>query len=107
VNDIETEMGDRFGPPPVEVQRLLDLARLRIAAASLSIDSISKQPGILVIGHHDIHRIEKWRQACLLTGQEVRIVENKTVVLPLRDRDASDGDRLFQTIKNIFRVKEN
>ena len=107
VNDIETEMGDRFGPPPAEVQRLLDLARLRIAAASLNIDSISKQPGILVIGHHDIHGIKKWRQACLLAGQEVRIVENKTVVLPLHKRDASDGDRLFQTVKNIFRVKDN
>jgi transcription-repair coupling factor (superfamily II helicase) len=106
VSDIETEMGDRFGPLPAEVRRLLDLARLRIAASSLSIDSISKQPGMLVIGHHDIRRIEKWRQACLLVGQEVRIVENKTVVLPLHERDASDGDRLFQTVKNIFRVEE-
>ena len=101
VSDIETEMGDRFGSLPAEVRRLLDLARLRIAASSLSIDSISKQPGMIVIGHHDIRRIEKWRQACLLVGQEVRIVENKTVVLPLHERDASDGDRLFQTVKNI------
>jgi transcription-repair coupling factor (superfamily II helicase) len=107
VNDIETEMGDRFGPLPVEVHRLLDLARLRIAASALSIDSISKQPGIIVVGHHDIHCIQKWRQACLLAGQEVRIVENKTVVLPLNERDASDEDCLFETCKNIFRVKKS
>jgi len=43
----------------------------------------------------------------LLAGQEVRIVENKTVVLPLNERDASDEDRLFETCKNIFRVKKS
>ena len=85
VDDLETEIEDRFGPLPLAFRRLLDLARLRITASSLSIDSISKQPGLLVIGHHNIHCIEKWRQHCILSGQEVRVVGNKTVVLPLHE----------------------
>ena len=104
VDDLETEIEDRFGPLPLAFRRLLDLARLRITASSLSIDSISKQPGLLVIGHHNIHCIEKWRQRCVLSGQEVRIVGNKTVVLPLQDRVADDADKLFQAVKILFQI---
>ena len=104
VDDLETEIEDRFGPLPVAFRRLLDLARLRITASSLSIDSISKQPGLLVIGHHNIHCIEKWRQRCVLSGQEVRVVGNKTVVLPLQDRVAADADKLFQAVKTLFQI---
>ena len=104
VDDLETEIEDRFGPLPLAFRRLLDLARLRITASSLSIDSISKQPGLLVIGHHNIHCIEKWRQRCVLSGQEVRIVGNKTVVLPLQDRVAADADKLFQAVKILFQI---
>jgi transcription-repair coupling factor (superfamily II helicase) len=105
VDDLETEIEDRFGPLPMAFHRLLDLARLRIIASSLSIDSISKQPGLLVVGHHDIHRVEKWRQHCLLSGQEVRVVGNKTVVLPLHERVASDEEILFQTVKKLFQIE--
>ena len=104
VDDLETEIEDRFGPLPVAFRRLLDLARLRITASSLSIDSISKQPGLLVIGHHNIHCIEKWRQRCVLSGQEVRVVGNKTVVLPLQDCVAADADKLFQAVKTLFQI---
>ncbi|MEO2000060.1 MAG: TRCF domain-containing protein, partial [Pirellulales bacterium] len=105
VDDLETEIEDRFGPLPLAFRRLLDLARLRITASSLSIDSISKQPGLLVIGHHDMHCIEKWRQRCILSGQEVRVVGNKTIVLPLHERIAGDENKLFQTVKKLFQIK--
>ena len=105
VDDLETEIEDRFGQLPLACRRLLDLARLRITASSLSIDSISKQPGLLVIGHHNIHSIEKWRQRCILSGQEVRVVGNKTVVLPLHERADDDENKLFQTVKKIFQIK--
>ena len=99
------EIEDRFGPLPTAVRRLLDLARLRITASSISIDSISKQPGLLVIGHHDIHCIKKWRRRCTLSGHEVRVVGDKTVVLPLDECLAADPDKLFQTVKMLFRIE--
>ena len=90
VNDLETEIEDRFGPLPRAFRRLLDLARLR-TASSISIDSISKQPGLLVIGHHDIHCIKKWRRRCTLSGHEVGSLETKlsscllmNVLLPIQ-----------------------
>ena len=105
VNELEGEIEDRFGPLPTAVRRLLDLARLRITASSISIDSISKQPGLLVIGHHDIHCIKKWRRRCTLSGHEVRVVGDKTVVLPLDECLAADPDKLFQTVKMLFRIE--
>ena len=105
VNELEGEIEDRFGPLPTAVRRLLDLARLRITASSISIDSISKQPGLLVIGHHDIHCIKKWRRRCTLSGHEVRVVGDKTVVLPLDECLAADPEKLFQTVKMLFRIE--
>lgn len=102
VDQLANEMADRFGPPPEAAARLLTLARLRIAAAALGIESINKQPGLLVLGHHDIRRIERWRQACQLAGRELRIVGGKTAVLPLAEREAADPDRLLDLLGSLM-----
>ena len=102
VEQLATELADRFGVLPAAAARLLELTRLRIAAATLGIDSISKQPGMLVLGHHDIRRIERWRKACLLAGRELRIVGSKTAVLPLSEREAADPDRLLTLLGSLM-----
>jgi len=102
VDQLATELADRFGPLPAAAARLLELTRLRIAAAELGIDSISKQPGLLVLGHHDIRRIDRWRKACQLAGRELRIVGDKTAVLPLNDREAADPDRLLALLGSLM-----
>jgi len=45
VDDLAAELADRFGPLPAEVTRMLEFARLRVAAAAHGIDSITRQPG--------------------------------------------------------------
>ena len=40
-----------------------------------------------------------------INGQEVRVVGNKTVVLPLHERVDSDEDKLFQTVKKLFQIE--
>jgi len=102
VEQLATELADRFGPLPAAAARLLELTGLRIAAAELGIDSISKQPGLLVCGHHDIRRIERWRRTCQLAGRELRIVGNKTAVLPLSEREAADPDRLLTLLGSLL-----
>ncbi len=102
VEQLATELADRFGDLPAAAVRLLELTRLRIAAAELGIDSISKQPDMLVLGHHDIRRIERWRKACQLAGRELRIVGNKTAVLPLSEREAADPDRLLTLLGSLM-----
>jgi len=102
IDELATELADRFGPLPEAAVRLLKLARLRIAAADLAIDSISKQPGLLVLGHHDIRRIERWRKTCQLAGRELRIVGTRTAVLPLAEREAADSDRLLDLLASLL-----
>lgn len=104
VDELTQELTDRFGPPPSEAVRLLDLSRLRIAAAERGVDSLSRQPGLLVISHHNMRRIERWRKACLLAGHEVRFVGTKTAVIPLESRVAADPDRLLRFATSLFRA---
>jgi transcription-repair coupling factor (superfamily II helicase) len=40
VADIRTELADRFGPPPREVEQLLDVVRIRLAARRLGIEKV-------------------------------------------------------------------
>jgi transcription-repair coupling factor (superfamily II helicase) len=40
VADIRTELADRFGPPPLEVEQLLDVVRIRLAARRLGIEKV-------------------------------------------------------------------
>jgi transcription-repair coupling factor (superfamily II helicase) len=46
---VRGELGDRFGPLPAPVERLLDVARLRFTAEAAGIASISREDGQLVL----------------------------------------------------------
>jgi len=102
VDELSRELPDRFGPLPAAASRLLALASLRIAAAARGVDSLSRQPGLLVIGHHDIRRIERWRKTCQMAGHEVRFVGTGTAVVPLKQRVAEDPDRLLAFALSLF-----
>ena len=45
VSDFASEFSDRFGEPPVEVENLLYMVRLKALAAQAGIESISTEPG--------------------------------------------------------------
>ncbi len=46
---VRAELLDRFGPPPGPVDRLLEVARLRIAADAAGVTSVSREEGQLVL----------------------------------------------------------
>jgi transcription-repair coupling factor (superfamily II helicase) len=102
IDELASELGDRFGPLPDEARRLLDFARLKALAAGLGIDSIARHPGMIMIGHHDRTAMEKLRQAAVAKGRTVRIVDQKTVVLPLSDDTLSSPDRLVAAIMSFL-----
>ena len=68
VDDLAAELSVRFGPVPDEARRLLDFARLRCRAIGLGIDSITRHPGMIMIGHHDRERIEIERTLITASG---------------------------------------
>jgi hypothetical protein len=82
VDDLAAERSDRFGPLPDEARRLLEFARLRCRALDLDIDSITRHPGMIMIGHHDRERIDRLRQAAAKKNRVVRVVDQKTAVVP-------------------------
>jgi transcription-repair coupling factor (superfamily II helicase) len=103
VDDLATELADRFGPLPDEVRRMLEFARVRIAAASHGIDSLSRQPGLLMIGHHDIQAIQRLRATWQASGGTMRVVGDRTAVVPLEPRVAEDPDRLLKLVRTLLR----
>ena len=102
IDDLAVELTDRFGPPPPEAARLLDFTRLRVAAAGLGIDSITRHPGMVMLGHHDRETMERLRQAAAKKGRVVRVVDQKTVVLPLSDETLASPDRLVAALTSFL-----
>jgi len=101
VADLAAELSDRFGPLPDEARRLLDFAKLRCRAIDLGIDSITRHPGMIMIGHHDRQRIDALRQAAAKKGRVVRVVDQKTAVVPLHADTLADPNKLLASIRSL------
>jgi transcription-repair coupling factor (superfamily II helicase) len=101
VDDLATELSDRFGPLPDEARRLLDFAKLRCRAIDLGIDSITRHPGMIMIGHHDRERIDRLRQAAAKKNRVVRVVDQKTAVVPLHADTLADPDKLLASVRSL------
>ena len=103
IDELATELADRFGPVPDEARRLLEFTRLKALAVGLGIDSITRHPGLVVIGHHDRAAMEKLRIAAGTRGGTVRIVDQKTVVMPVHESTAADPDRLLAAVRTLLK----
>jgi transcription-repair coupling factor (superfamily II helicase) len=103
VDDLASELVDRFGPLPTEVTRMLEFARLRVAAAAHGIDSITRQPGMLMIGHHDLQAMQRLRASWQAGGKTLRVVGEKSAVVPLDQRICDDPDRLVAAVRTLLR----
>ena len=101
VDDLAAELSDRFGPLPDEARRLLDFAKLRCRAIDLGIDSITRHPGMIMIGHHDRERIDRLRQAAAKKNRVVRVVDQKTAVVPLHADTLADPAKLLASVRSL------
>ena len=104
VGDLAAELADRFGPLPDEARRLLDFARLRCRAIDLGIDSITRHPGMIMIGHHDRERIDRLRQAAAKKGRVMRVVDQKTAVAPLHADTLADPNKLLASVRSLLEL---
>jgi transcription-repair coupling factor (superfamily II helicase) len=102
IDDLAAELTDRFGPPPAEAARLLDFARLRVAAAAWGIDSITRHPGMVMVGHHDRESIDRLRRLAAKKGRTLRVVDQKTAVVPLRPETLADADSLLASVRSLL-----
>ncbi|MEI7782163.1 MAG: hypothetical protein WCJ18_09600, partial [Planctomycetota bacterium] len=86
-----------------EVERLLEFARLRVAAAAVGIDSLTRHPGMVVIGHHDRPALLALKQSGRPGAKSLRIVDEKTVVLPVDLGTAGSPEKLLAALRTLLR----
>jgi hypothetical protein len=55
------------------------------------------------IGHHDLRAVERLRKACQAAGGTLRIVGERTAVMPLDPAVAVDPDRVLQAVRTLLR----
>ena len=106
IDDLGAELADRFGPLPSEAGRLLESARLRVAAAAFGIDTITRHPGMIMIGHHDRSAMAALRKSGRLGAASLRIVDEKTVVLPVDSAVAASPEKMLAALMTLLRRKE-
>jgi transcription-repair coupling factor (superfamily II helicase) len=102
LDDLKSELTDRFGPWPAEVEHLLTLAQLRIWAHLWQIRSIHLEPGYAVFTYAKRSRIE---QLAVRSSKSLRIVDERTAYLPL-GKELSSPEALMIAIKSLLQAEE-
>jgi transcription-repair coupling factor (superfamily II helicase) len=81
IGEIRQELADRFGPPPKIVERLLDVAELRMDATLWSIRYVGIEDSYLAFTFTDPRRIE---QLARKHNGTLRIIDSQHAYWPLR-----------------------
>jgi transcription-repair coupling factor (superfamily II helicase) len=96
--DLAAELVDRFGPRPPQVDRMLQLARLRIWAHHWQIATIHVEEGFVVFGYTNRRQIEQLAQK---RPGRLRIVDDSSAYLPLAQA-VSTGDELVGLVQSLL-----
>jgi transcription-repair coupling factor (superfamily II helicase) len=80
LQELRQELEDRFGNPPREVEKLLEVAELRIDAALWSIKCISTEDDFMVFTYTDRNRIE---QLARLHRGHLRVLDQQKAYWPI------------------------
>ena len=99
-DDLQQELRDRFGAPPGEVDRLLQLKQLQLFARTWAIESIHLEDRFAVFGYRDAKRIG---QLAHLVGSDLRIVDDRDAYLLLKC-NADDESALFSRLNSVLQA---
>jgi transcription-repair coupling factor (superfamily II helicase) len=87
VDELWDELADRFGDPPVEIEHLMALIRLRIRAAALGLDSVVEREREIILRPIDTSSIDAGRLERRL-GDAVKVTRNTIRLRLLRLGDS-------------------
>jgi len=102
LDDLRSELIDRFGPPPPPVERLLTLAELKMDASLWQISSISIEEQFVVFRYSNRQRIE---QLAKLRRGQLRIVDERSAYLPI-SKGFMTPDKLLALTKSVLQPGE-
>jgi transcription-repair coupling factor (superfamily II helicase) len=89
IEEVTGELRDRYGPLPEPVQRLLDVARLRVLARSAGVAEIVLAGSVVRFGGVDLPESRRLRLLRLYPGTQVKPV-TRTILVP-RPKPATMG----------------
>ena len=102
LKDLAAEMLDRFGPLPTPALRMVEFAKVRMAAARWQIESIGREEGYIVMPFASREKIDELNRA---NRGRLRIVENRSAYLPLPKPLAQYGDdELLALVKSVLQA---
>ena len=96
--DFGAELLDRFGPPPMSVERLMVLAELRIAAYRWKINSIHREDEYIVFGYSSRSEIRSLADS---SRGRLRIVDNRSAYLPI-PKGITQSDQMVADLKSLL-----
>ncbi|MCS7304374.1 MAG: transcription-repair coupling factor [Thermoguttaceae bacterium] len=104
---LQAEIQDRFGPLPPEVQRLLLVHEIRIAAGRWYLSAIRMERHQLDTSYVVfVYRVASFiRQLAKLSGGRLRIVDNQTAYLPL-PKEVTTPDQILHLVKMLLQSEE-
>ena len=107
LEEIRVEIKDRFGEPPLPVQRMLALVELKIEAAIWQVESISldDQDGkpYLVFQYTDEARIRQLVRQQKDRKKRLRVVDDSSAYLPL-PAGTEDPDFVLDQVRSVLRA---
>ena len=98
LEEFRSELVDRFGPPPPQVQRLLTRMELRLIAHFWQIQSIHLEDRYAVLTYGSRPRME---QLATRVGKRLRIADGKSAYVPLA-QGLTDGDAISEMLKSLL-----
>lgn len=100
VEDFAAELTDRFGEPPGPVERMLQLARLRVWAHQWGVSGIRREDNYLVFHYTARDRI---RQLVAYSGEKLRVADSESAYLPL-PTGSRTGEALLNQAKSLLQI---
>ena len=81
INDIREELRDRFGPLPAAVNRMLELAELRLDAAAWQLSAITSDARFIILHYTNRRQME---QLAKTSSIAIRIVDRNRAYIPTK-----------------------
>ncbi|MGL4514974.1 MAG: transcription-repair coupling factor [Lacipirellulaceae bacterium] len=99
IDDFRVELVDRFGPPPTPAERLLELARLRVAAHAWGVHTVRVEGKYLVVGYTNRRKVAQLVEG---SGGKLRIADDAEAYLPIPPPQATP-EGLYALAETLLR----
>ena len=103
LDDFQEELADRFGHLPAAVEKLMELARLRIWAHVWRICSIHQEGKYLVLGFTERRKIDLLRAR---SGNRLRLADDSSAYLPTM-KELKELQAILDELKSLLRPESS